>query len=78
MRLNIEVAEILSFCSPLQLPTAILNWALYKHSKYSAIFTVFIELVKPKLDICAISAAVYSRYFLVAGTHLVSVHESTQ
>lgn len=53
------------------MPTAILNWALD-----SAVFTVFLQLVKPKLDICAISTAVYLRSFLVA--HLVSVWISTQ
>lgn len=54
------------------MPTAILNWALD-----SAIFTVFIQLVKPKLHICAISTAVYLRSFLVAGTHSVNVFVST-
>lgn len=55
------------------MPAAILYWAFD-----SAIFTVGIQLVKPKLDIFAISTAVYLRSFLVAGTHLVSVFESTQ
>lgn len=66
------MAEIFSLCSP-HFPTAVPNWALD-----SALFTEFIELVKPKLDICAVSTAVYLRSFLVAGTHLVSVRDSTQ
>lgn len=63
--------DIQSLFSPLQMPTAILHWALD-----SPIFTVFIQLVKPKLHICAISTAVYLRSFLVA--HLVTVYVSTQ